>query len=224
MANARSNDFKTPIARLSFADSLFKARRQEGSDANSKAKFGCTLIFPKTLLKEKVIRYAGELVSLQDIVAGVIVEQWGEKGLEKAKAGLIKSPFLDGEGKEARSKKSGDLHGGMGPDVFFIRCSANEDRPPLVSRSATEVIPGTVAEVYSGCYGFAVLNAFAWTHTQNGDGVSFGISNFYKKNEGEKLGSGPADPDTWLDEKVEDAGSAPSSTRTGAGAGGLFGE
>lgn len=223
MANARSDDFKTPVARLSFADSLFKARRQEGADASSKAKFGCTLIFPKAMLTEKMIRYRGEMVSLQDIVAGVITEQWGEKGLEKAKAGLIKSPFLAGDGKEARSKKTGDLHGGMGEDVFFIRCSANEDRPPVVSESATNLILGTVQTVYSGCYGFGVLNAFAWTHTQNGDGVSFGISNFYKKADGDRLGSGAADPESWLDEKVEDTGAAPAATKTGAGAAGLFG-
>lgn len=221
MAFARSDDFKTPVGRLSFADSLFKARKQ-GTDANSKLKFGCTLIFPKAALTEKNIAYRGAMVSLQDIVGQVIVEQWGEKGLEKAKAGLIKSPFLDGEGKEARSKKTGDLHGGMGADVFFVRTQANEDRPPVVSESAVQRIPGSPQTVYSGCFGFGILNAFAWNNPQNGDGVSFGISCFFKKADGERLGGGGTDPDSWL-ETVEDAGSAPEATRTGAGAGGLFG-
>lgn len=222
MAFARSDDFKTPPCRLSFANSLFKAR-PGSNEPGAKLKFGCTLIFPKTDMTAKTIMYRGALVSLQDIVAGVIVEQWGEKGLEKAKAGLIKSPFLAGDGKEARSKKTGDLHGGMSSDVFFIRTQANADRPPVVSASATAVIPATEKEVYSGCYGFAAINAFCWTHTQNGDGVSFGIQAFYKKADGESLGgSGGGDPEKWL-ETVEDTGAAPASTQTGAGAGGLFG-
>ena len=223
MAFARSEDFKTPVARVSFAQNLFKARKQ-GTDANSKEKFGCTLIFPKTALTEKTCQLPdGRKVSLQDIIAGVIVEQWGEKGLEKAKAGLIKSPFLAGDGKEARNKESGDLHPGMGSDVFFIRTQANADRAPKVFSSATATIPATQEDVYSGCYGFAVLNAFSWNNAQNGDGVSFGINMFFKKADGEKIGgSGGSDPEKWA-ETVEDTGGAPAETKTGAGAGGLFG-
>lgn len=222
MAFARSDDFKSPDCRLSFANSLFKAR-PGSTEAGAKLKFGCTLIFPKTAMTAKTIVYRGAMVSLQDIVAGVIVEQWGEKGLEKAKAGLIKSPFLAGDGKEARSKKTGDLHGGMGPDVFFIRTQANADRPPVVSASHTALIPATEKEVYSGCHGFSAINFFAWTHAQNGDGISCGIQSFYKKADGEPLGgSGGGDPEKWL-ETVEDTGAAPASTQGGAGAGGLFG-
>lgn len=223
MAMARSEDFRTPIGRLSFANTLFKARKQ-GTDASSKEKFGCTLIFPKAALTEKSITYKGKPSSFQDIVASVIVEQWGEKGLEKARAGLIKSPFLMGDGKEAHNKKTMELHGGMGPDVFFIRTQANADRPPSVSSATTSFVPASEKEVYSGCYGFAVLNAFAWNNPQNGDGVSFGIQFFFKKSDGEPLssGAGGGDPDKWV-EAVEDTGAAPAATQGGAGAAGLFG-
>lgn len=221
MASARSDDFKTPEARLSFAYSLFKPRKQDGSD---KEKYSCTLIFPKPALTEKVIAYKGRQLSLHDIVGEVILEAWGEKGLEKAKAGLIKSPFLDGAGKEARNKKTGDLHPGMGPDVFFIRTTANVDRQPGVSSSAAAFVPATEKEVYSGCYGYGVVNAFSWTNPQNGDGVSFGVNYFFKRRDGEPLaaGGGGGDPDKWT-EAVEDTGPAPAVTQGGAGAGGLFG-
>lgn len=209
MAMARSADFKTPLCRLSFAQSLFKARAQEGG----KPKFGATLIFAKGVDRK----------ALDNAVKGVIVEQWGDKGLERAKGGLIKSPFLAGDGKEARNKKTGDLHGGMGPDVFFVRVQANEDRPPVV-RYKDPNIPATLAEVYSGCYGFAVLNAFAWHNDQNGDGVSFGIQYFQKTADGEKLGGDSSvDPEKWF-EQIADEGEAPESTKSGAGAGGLFGD
>lgn len=222
---ARSLDFKTPLARLSFADQLFKARVNQ-NDTSGKKKFGCTLIFPKADLSAKNIKYGDKgMVSLEDIVGMLIVEKWGEKGLERARNGMIKSPFLAGDGKEAKSKKTGELHGGMGPDVFFIRTQANEDRAPGVFAKPSESeIQATPSQVYSGCYGKAVLNAFTWTHPQNGDGVSFGVQFFWKFKDGDKLGGGGTSADEWTeDEAPGNSGSAPSETRTGGGAGSLFG-
>lgn len=205
---ARSEDFRTPPCRLSFAQNLFKARSQE---EGKPPKYGCTLIFAKE-----------HRAALEKEVAKVIMEQWGEKGLERARNGAIKSPFLAGDGKEARNKTTGELHAGMGPDVFFIRTQANQDRPPVV-RYKNPNIPATEDEVYSGCRGFAVINAFAWNHPTNGDGVSFGIQFFQKTADDERIGgSGPIDPEKWF-EKIEDAGDAPAETRTGAGAASLFG-
>ena len=205
---ARSPEFKTPLCRLSFAQSLFTARTPDGG---GKKKFGCTLIFAKTV----------DRAALDNAVKQVIIDTWGDKGLERAKQGLIKSPFLAGDGKEARNKTSGELHPGMGPDVFFIRPSANEDHKPVVLFKSPH-IPATQDEVYSGCIGFAVLNAFAWNNAQNGDGVSFGIRMFQKKQDGERLaGGGPIDAEKWH-EKIADEGDAPASTKDGAGAAGLF--
>ena len=207
MAMARSADFKTPKCRLSFAQSLFKPRAQEEGKAK---KFGCTLIFPKS-----------DRPALEAKVAEVIKAEWGDKGIAMAKAGAIKSPFLAGDGKESRNKQSGDLHPGMGPEVFFIRPSAGEDRPPFVIWKSPNK-QETEATVYSGCYGKAVVNVFAWHNAQSGNGVSFGIQGFQKLEEGERLGGGRADPEEYY-ETIEDAGEAPESTRTGAGAAGLFG-
>lgn len=205
---ARSEDFKAPPCVVSYAQSLFKPRSQEEGKA---PKYGATLIYPNA-----------SKAMLEKIVAEVIVAEWGVAGLERAKKGLIKSPFLAGDGKEARNKTTGELHPGMGPDVFFIRVSANEDRPPVV-RYKNPNVPATQDEVYSGCKGFAVLNAFAWNNPKNGDGVSFGIQYFQKTGDGERLGgSGGIDPEKWH-EKIADEGDAPSETKQGEGAGGLFG-
>jgi len=203
----RSADFKTSLCRVSFANSLFKPRAQQEGGVE---KYGCTLIFEKS----------GDRSAMDAAVKGVIVAQWGDKGLERAKAGLIKSPFLDGAGKEARNKKTGELHPGFGPDVFFLRVQSV--RQPVL-RYKSEHLPATEEEIYSGCYGKAVLNAFAWTNAQNGDGVSFGIQFFQKIKDGDRLGgSGGVDAGKWM-ESVPDEGEAPEATRTGAGAGGLFG-
>lgn len=206
---ARSEDFKTPECRVSFAQNLFKARSME---EGKPPKYGATLIFPDSARP-----------MLEKIVAKLIVDEWGEKGLQRAKDGLIKSPFLSGTGKEARNKETGELKPGMGEGLFFIRVQANEDHPPVV-RYKSAMIAATPAEVYSGCYGFAVLNAFPWNHPTNGDGISFGIKYFQKLRDGDSLGGdgGSVDPEKWH-EKIEDAGDAPASTKEGAGAGGLFG-
>lgn len=206
---SRSEEFKTPTCRVSFAQNLFTARKA-GNDENAKEKYGCTLIFKKA-----------DRAALEKHVVQVIRDQWGDKGLERAKQGLIKSPFLAGDGKEARNKETGELHPGMGPDVFFVRCTSNNE-PVLRYKSAT--IPATKDEIFSGCYGFAVLNVFAWNNPQNGDGVSFGIQYFQRTGgtEDDRLaGSGSFNAEKWH-EKIEDHGAAPDTG--GAGAGGLFGD
>lgn len=230
----RTEDFKTPggpkdgfeYARGSYLQSLFEPRAV-GQEEGAKKRFGATLIMPKAALTAKTILYQGAKTSLQDIVGNLIVAQWGDKGLEMAKAGLIKAPFLAGDSKEARNKKTGELHPGMGPDVIFIRTQANIEYPPSVYDATGGVaIEATKAQVYSGCYGFGVINFFCWDDPRNGKGISAGIRAFYKRKDGDKLGGdGQRDPDAWLDddEKVPDAGAAPDATRSGAGAGGLFG-
>ena len=212
MAMERSEDFKpTDMARLSYAGSLFKARAGEDG---GKEKFGCTLIWPKTA--------AASRRRMEQVVADLIVKQWGPAAIEQAKAGLIKLPFLDGNGKEARSKKTGELHVGMGPDVWFVRPTANADHPPAVIwRDSNK--QETEATVYSGCHGKPVLNAFCWENVKNGRGVSFGIQMFQKLEEGKRLGgSGGVDTEKWA-ESVADEGPGPETTQNGAGAAGLFG-
>ena len=211
MAKARSPDFKSPICRLSFAQGLYKPRAQTDKDGKpiGAAKYGCTLIFP---LSDRVI--------LEKYVAEVITAEWGEKGLTMAKNKLIKSPFLAGDGKEARNKATGELHPGMGAEFFFIRPSANADRkPPFVIWKSPNV-QETDETVYSGCYGKAVLSAFAWHNAQSGDGVSFGIQGFQKFRDGERLGgTGGADPEKWA-ETIDDDGEI---AKSGRGASALFG-
>lgn len=208
MANAQSAEFKTPMCRLSYAAGLYRASQVNGQGAT---KFTCTLIFDNAD-KKIFLPYMQE----------VIVAQWGDKGLARAKTGLIRSPLLAGDGKEARNKSSGEISAGLDADKFFLRVQSGADRPPAVIwKNPNE--QETEATVYSGCYGKAVLRAFAWSNPTGGDGVSFSIALFQKLKEGERLGGGAVDPTKYF-ETVEDLGDAPASTQGGAGAGGLFGE
>lgn len=205
----RSADFKTPECRVSYAQNLFKPQDKTRDDGTVVQQYGCSLIFPDSARRV-----------LEDVVAEVIKGQWGDRGIQMAKDGLIKSPFLSGTGKEARNKQTGELHPGMGEGLFFIRPSTQYE--PVVRYKSVN-IPATPEEVYSGCYGFAVLNAYAWHNKKNGDGVSFGIQYFQKLRDGDRLGGGGGVDASKYFEKIEDTGSAPEETKSGQGAGGLFG-
>jgi hypothetical protein len=189
--SARTDDFRTPECRIMYAQGLFEARSVQGSAP----KFSCTLVFPNAAKPE-----------LEKHVRQVLTERWGEKGLVRARDGLIKSPFLKGDGKEARDKESGEIKQGFGPDVFFIRPIANPDRPPVL-RFRDPNIPASKDEIYSGCHGFAVLNCFTWQHPQSGDGISFGIRYFQRTGGGDPLGGGgPVNPDKWFVPPQEEGG------------------
>ncbi|AKR54363.1 hypothetical protein XM25_00795 [Devosia sp. H5989] len=221
MAMASSETFKTPIGRFSYVQGMFSRVAKKTDAGETIMKDGkpvteqqCTLIFDNS----------ADRSVFEKAIQDVIIEQWGEKGLERAKAGLIRLPFLKGDGKEARNKKSGEINPGLGADKWFIRVATRMEAP-VRFRSAS--IPATYGQgddqIKSGDYGFAVLHAYAWHNDKNGDGVSFGIDYLQKTRAGESLGgSGGVNVDDVF-EQVEDSGEAPASTQGGAGAGGLFG-
>lgn len=223
---ASSAQFKTPTCRFSYVQNMFTrvAKKTDNGaailDKNGRAvtEQQCTLIFDKSV----------DMTTFNNAMAEAIIAEWGEKGMERAKAGLIRSPILAGDGKEARIKKgekAGQIHEGLGADKFFIRVATRLEAPV---RYRSPVIPATFGagedQIKSGDYGFAVLHAYTWTNDKNGDGVSFGIDYLQKTRAGDSLGGtgGTVDAEQFF-EKIEDEGEAPGETKTGAGAGGLFG-
>ena len=87
---ARSENFRSPECRLSYAKGLWKPRKiGEGS---SREAYGVTLIFPLSARP-----------ALEKVVAEVIVAEWGDKGMGRAKQGLIKLPFIAGDGTQAKN-------------------------------------------------------------------------------------------------------------------------
>ena len=201
------------LARILFAFNLFEARAQE---EGKPLKFGCTLVFPIA-----VRPFFGEKIT--KLIRDTPGANWGEKGLQRFKDGLIKNPVLKGDGKEARDSNSGELKIGMGPEFCFIRPTANHTPDlkykPWVRNEKN--LPASQAEVYSGCYGVPVLTMYSYNHPKSGDGISINISGFQKYKNGEPIGGAGSDPDKWA-ESIADEGAAPDATKTGAGASGLF--
>lgn len=207
---ARSEDLKTPLAIVSFTKDLFVARERE----NGSKGYGCTLLFPKTT----------NISSLQNLALAAAEQAWPGKAAQWIKDGLIKSPFLDGDGKQGLSQKTGARHAGYAGTVF-IRCTSGADyRPKVFDKKRNPVLDAE--DCTSGSQVYAVVNAYTWENATNGKGISFGVSlvQVVKLAEGADVlgGGGGADPDKYF-EAIADEGDAPAETKGGAGAAGLFG-
>lgn len=211
--NGRSEDVKTPLAIVSYARDLFEARERGDDDDNKRKGYGCTLIFKKGV----------DMTALHAAALEAATGRFGDKAAQLIKDEIIKSPFLDGDGKQGKTKdgeQKEELRGS-----WFIRCSSGEDyKPKVFDRKRLPVM--TVEGCPSGSQVYAVVNAFAWENKKQGKGISFGVSmvQVVKAAEGDEVlgGGGGPDPDKFFD-KIEDEGEAPASTKSGAGAAGLFG-
>lgn len=200
-----SADISTPLARSAFV-SLARPRKND----KGQEKYEINLLWPK----------GTDLSVVEAAVLEAAKGEWGDKAVQMFKDGLIKNPFLDGDGPQAVNKKTGERYAGFAGQRF-IRCSANGDHKPRVydQKVVLSVDPNLI---YSGCYVHAVINAFTWVNEQNGKGVSFGVKMVQFAKDGEKLGGGgDADPNDHFKPQVD--ASVPAGTTDGKGAAGLFG-
>lgn len=207
---ARSKDLSLQSVgietRVAFAKDLWVLKKET-------KKWGCSLLIPKTV----------DISVLKELALEAATEEHGEaKAKQMLADGLIKSPFLDGDGKQGKSKETGEPHEGF-PGHVFLRVTSGEDyRPKLLG---PDVLPLTEqAQLKSGDYGYPVLNAFTWYNKENGHGITFGMSMFLKSRDGESLGGsgGPGPAENYFT-PIKNEGSAPDETKSGDGAAGFFG-
>lgn len=83
-------------------------------------------------------------------------------------------------------------------DMYFIRVSS-KTKPGIVEKNPTT---GEIEEIiqpdefYSGCYGKASINVYAFGDTKKPyKGVALGINNVMKTRDGEHLGGGRSNPE-----------------------------
>lgn len=206
---ARSEDIKTPLARLSFVNLLTPGKKINNKTKKEVDDYNCNLLFPK----------ATDLSAMKKAAADAAIAEWGDKAAKLIADGVIKSPFLDGDGKEAINKKTGDRYEGF-EGTTFLRVGTQQ-KPKLVNKKVEPIVDKE--ELYSGCYAYAVVHAFTWANEQNGRGVSFGLSMVQVVKDGDRLGGGGGgDPDAFF-EKIEDDGPTPQSGGAAADASSLFG-
>jgi hypothetical protein len=144
---------------------LFKPEAFEGGTP----KFSITMLFPKD----------ADLSEVKAAVKAVATEKWNDKLKGK------KMPFKDGDAR--------DYEGYAG--MIEVRASRNADfgPPVIVDAERQEILDP--AEIYSGCWCRAQVEAFAYDTTMN-KGVAFGLTAIQKLRDDQSMGGGPSKQET----------------------------
>jgi hypothetical protein len=214
MAALFTTDFiRGPEARFAYTQGLFKLQKNK----NGYEQYLTTLLYSKQ----------ADISPLLNLAQVAAKGAWPNKTEAEIKSqlesGFIKSPFLDGDGKQGLSKKTGERKPGFAGN-WFLRVTSGKDYKPAVFDG--QMLPIVDPSGFkSGWYGFPVVNCFAWHNDEQGDGLTFGIHMAQLSRRGEILGGGggvDADPEQFF-EKIADTGPIDEKAKTsGQGAGSLF--
>ena len=161
----------TPEFRLSFPQ-LFEPKGFE----NGKPKFGLTQLYPK----------GTDLSKLKKMAFDAIVEKWSPD--KKKWPGNLRSidfkTYLSPTGKDRWPFRDGDAQNYDGYEGQISLSARNETRPAVVGPDKQPIID--TSTIYPGCYGHAVLTAYAYDKSGN-RGVAFSLLAFMKTRDGESF-------------------------------------
>lgn len=165
----KSGNLRTPKVILSYP---YFFKPQAPQNEGEKAKYGATYVFTPEA------QATPEYKALKAEVIRVARAKWGSEADDLIRAGKLKMPFLsdDSQGYPAGS--------------VFIR-PRSEKRPGVVG---TEIDPLTgklayiedESQIYAGVIGYATVSCYAYEKKMN-KGVTFGLGNFQKIADGERL-------------------------------------
>lgn len=166
----------TGKVRFSYVN-IFKSRAfQAGQDA----KYSVCLLIPKedkaTIKKIKA--------AIEEAVQEGIASKWGGK-----KPANLKLPLRDGD--EERADEAPEYAG-----MYFLNANSNQ-KPGIIDRNLNEILDPE--EVYSGCWGRASVNFYAFDSNGN-RGVGAGLNNIQKLADGDRLGAARASAESDFDD------------------------
>jgi len=169
----------TGKVRFSYCN-LFTPR---AAQENAQEKYSTTLLIPKsdkrTIEKIKAAIEAAKAVYLS-------------KHNGKKLPSNLKNTVHDGDGERPNG-------GEFGPECkgcYVITVSSNK-KPVLVYADKTPITEES--ELYSGCYGRAIINFYVYD-TQGNKGITAGLNGIMKLHDGEPLGGAVVTDDMWDDE------------------------
>ena len=175
----------TGKVRFSYVN-IFKSRAfREGQDA----KYSICLLIPK---EDKATLHE-IAVAIDEAVEEGISSKWGGK-----KPKNLKLPLRDGD--EERADEAPEYEG-----MMFLNANSNA-KPGIVDKDLNEILDPE--EVYSGCWGRASINFYAFDSNGN-RGVGVGLNNIQKLKDDERLGAARASAeddfgDGFNDDDLED--------------------
>ena len=162
----------TGLVRFSYVN-IFNSRSfQAGQDA----KYSICLLIPKKD-KELVKKLKA---AIDEAVQEGIASKWGGK-----KPASLKLPLRDGD--EERAAEAPEYE-----RMYFLNANSTR-KPGIVDKDRNEIIDPE--EVYSGCWGRASINFYAF-NTNGNRGVGVGLTNIQKIKDDEALGGVRASAET----------------------------
>lgn len=159
----------TDKVRFSYVN-VFEPQAMEGSD---KEKYSVSLIIPKS--NKKLLK------KIEDAIQ-VALEEGKSKFGGKIPANW-KNPLRDGDEERPDDESYANS--------MFVNANSTR-KPGLVDRNLDPIIDRE--EFYSGCYGRASINFYAFNVNGN-KGVACGLNNLQKLEDGEPLGGVPSSPE-----------------------------
>ena len=149
--------------RFSYAHVFEPYSMEEGE----KKKYSVAILIPKKKAKATLAKIEKAIEAAKETGRA----KWGNKIPAK-----LKLPLRDGD----EEKPDDEAYAGM----FFLNASSDR-KPGLVDEDLNEILDKS--EFYSGCWGRASLNFFAFAGKQNG--IAVALNNLQKLEDGEPLGA-----------------------------------
>ena len=170
----------TGEVRLSYVNLV--APRVNGTDPNGTPKYSVTLLIPKS-----------DKATIQKIKAAM--EEAKTKYLSSSNGkklpANLKSSLHDGDGERPNGGEFGEECKGC----YVITVSSN-NKPVIVHADKTPITE--LSELYSGCYGRAIINFYVYD-TNGNKGITAGLNGVMKLYDGEPLGGGVVTDSDWDD-------------------------
>jgi len=152
-------------------------------DDDSPKKYSISIIIPKS-----------DTDTLARIEAGIEAAIEAGKSKLEGKNGkipkVLKTPLRDGDEERPDDETYADS--------YFLNASSSQ-KPGVVDADLQRLMDED--EFYSGCYGRASINFYAFNAAGN-KGVAAGLNNLQKLEDGERLSGGPSAEDDFADDDL----------------------
>jgi hypothetical protein len=166
---------KGPVCRLSFV-SFVTPKESENDDGTTRKNYGCAALFPKGT-NISLLREACERFARQ------------EKG-DKYKR--YKAPIREQDDKVGE-------YDGFEEGAFYFNTSSKYP-PKCIGRNREEI---DISSFYSGCYARLLFRPYLYDRLGN-RGVGLGLAGAQFIRDGEPLGGGGYDPETWASDEGDE--------------------
>ncbi|MDR1600283.1 MAG: DUF2815 family protein [Oscillospiraceae bacterium] len=180
---ATASQIATGKVRFSFCN-LFQPRAQQDGQ---EPKYGVTLIIPKT---DKAT-LAKINSAIEAAKANYLARNAGKKVSKD-----LKTTLHDGDGERPNGEAFGEECKGA-----YVITASSKSQPVILYADKTPIIDPK--DLYSGCYGRAILNFYVYDVNGN-KGVTAALNGVMKLHDGEPLIAGivrDSDWDSWEDEE-----------------------